>query len=57
MSTEEILDQRMLSRMKRIEMVIEKEKQKRQAKIERTDWLSKLNKETYPLRYKNVLEF
>ena len=57
MSTEEILDQRMLSRMKRIEMVIEKEKQKRQAKIERTDWLSKLNKESYPLHYKSILDY
>ena len=57
MSTEEILDQRMLSRMKRIEMVIEKEKRKHQTKIERTDWFSKVNKESYPLHYKSVLEY
>lgn len=57
MSTEEILDQRTLSRIKRIEMVIEKEKRKRQAKIERTDWLSKLNKEASSLYYKSVLEY
>ena len=57
MSTEEILDQRTLSRIKRIEMVIEKEKRKRQAKIERTDWLSKLNKEASSLYYKSVSEY
>ena len=57
MSTEEILNQRTLSRMKRVEMVIKKEKIKRQAKIERTDWLSKLNKEASSLYYKSVLEY
>ena len=56
MTTEEWEEQRMLNRIKRIEKVIEDSKKKRQAKIERTDWLSKLNHEQYPFQYERVYD-
>ena len=44
MTQEELMDDRMKSRIERIEREKEKQNRKHQDKVENTDWLSKLNK-------------
>ena len=44
MTQEELIDDRMKSRIERIEREKEKQTRKHQDKVENTDWLSKLNK-------------
>lgn len=44
MTQEELIDDRMKSRIERIEREKEKQNRKHQDKIENVDWLSKLNK-------------
>lgn len=53
MTQEELIDDRMKSRIERIEREKEKQNRKHQDKIENVDWLSKLNKgEDYGRRTK-----
>ena len=44
MTQEELIDDRMKSRIERIEREKEKQSRKHQDKVENTDWFSKLNK-------------
>lgn len=43
-SSDELIDERAIYRIRRQEMEKEKQKKKHQEKIESVDWLSKLNK-------------